>query len=90
MTVMKFGGSSVANASAMLNVLKIISANNSKKLVVLSACKGVTDLLIEVANFSLQNLSKATEIIDEISKHHKQIIENTLKTELRNKAREEI
>lgn len=87
--VMKFGGSSVANASAMLNVLKIISGNNSKKLVVLSACKGVTDLLIEVANFSLQNYPKASEIIDEISKHHKQIIENTLKTELRNKASEE-
>lgn len=88
--VMKFGGSSVANASAMLNVYQIISSQKCKKLVVLSACKGVTDLLIEAANLSLQSLAKSIEIINIISEHHKQIIENAIKTELRWNAMDEI
>ncbi|HOK14615.1 MAG TPA: aspartate kinase, partial [Candidatus Kapabacteria bacterium] len=88
--VMKFGGSSVANASAMLNVFNIITSQKCNKLVVLSACKGVTDLLIEAANFSLQNITKSIEIINEISEHHKKIIENTINSELKWKALEKI
>lgn len=48
--VAKFGGTSVANSDAMLNCMRIVTANPKTKLVVLSASAGVTNLLVKLAN----------------------------------------
>jgi aspartate kinase len=51
MIVMKFGGTSVQDAAAILNILDIIEHESGRKpLIVLSACAGVTDALIRIAN----------------------------------------
>jgi aspartokinase/homoserine dehydrogenase 1 len=52
MQVLKFGGSSVANAENMNNVISIIQqslAKNSNMIIVLSAMGGTTDILLEAA-----------------------------------------
>ncbi len=47
--VHKFGGSSVADAACMERVAKILEADPAERLgVVLSACRGVTDMLLNV------------------------------------------
>ena len=48
--VAKFGGTSVANFEAMSRCAAIIEQNPNTKLVVSSACSGVTNLLVELAN----------------------------------------
>ena len=48
--VAKFGGTSVANFEAMSRCATIIENNPSTRLVVSSACSGVTNLLVELAN----------------------------------------
>lgn len=51
MIVMKFGGTSVEDASALRNVAQIVAARRHlKPLVVLSACAGVTNALIKTAH----------------------------------------
>lgn len=53
MLVMKFGGTSVQSAAAMQTVIDIVrSANDDKKVVVASACSGVTNSLIELAGYA--------------------------------------
>jgi len=52
MQVLKFGGSSVANAENIGNVLNIIKRNNNKKTVVVSALGGVTDLLLSCSSMA--------------------------------------
>jgi aspartate kinase len=50
MIVMKFGGTSVKDADAILSVLDIVEHESARNpLVVLSACAGVTDTLIRIA-----------------------------------------
>lgn len=48
--VAKFGGTSVANHAAMLNCAKIIKANPSTRVVVVSASAGVTNYLMDLAH----------------------------------------
>ncbi len=53
--VMKFGGASVGSASALTQVLNIIARESSQwdnVLVVVSALDGVTDMLLEAAQFA--------------------------------------
>lgn len=49
--VLKFGGTSVKDAEAMLRVVKISTLEVGNKVVVTSACSGITDKLISIANF---------------------------------------
>ncbi|MFH1055903.1 MAG: aspartate kinase [Candidatus Altiarchaeota archaeon] len=53
--VMKFGGTSVADGERIRNVVKLVKAENRKKIVVVSAMSGVTDRLISMAR-SVVNL----------------------------------
>ncbi|ENJ1692143.1 lysine-sensitive aspartokinase 3 [Vibrio parahaemolyticus] len=48
--VAKFGGTSVANFEAMSRCATIIENNPNTRLVVSSACSGVTNILVELAN----------------------------------------
>ena len=49
MQVLKFGGSSVANAENIKRVIEIIKSNSSRKVIVVSALGGITDLLLSCA-----------------------------------------
>ncbi|MGM0629738.1 MAG: lysine-sensitive aspartokinase 3 [Pseudomonadota bacterium] len=49
-TVAKFGGTSVADYSSMLRCAQIVQSNSSIRLVVVSACAGVTNRLAEIAD----------------------------------------
>jgi len=75
--VLKFGGTSVATAFAMQKVYKIVTSNDpeDKKIVVLSACAGITDKLVKLSE---ECLSKSPvsykEIFDDIEKHHLKLI----------------
>lgn len=50
LSVAKFGGTSVANYSAMQSCAKIVIADPKTRVVVLSASAGVTNLLVALAN----------------------------------------
>jgi len=49
-TVAKFGGTSVADFTAMTNSAKIVENNPDTRLIIISACSGVTNHLVELAN----------------------------------------
>ena len=67
MIVMKFGGSSVANAERIKNVASIVSAYSAEKpLVVLSAMGDTTDHLLEAADLAV----KGTVDIEKVEKLH--------------------
>ncbi len=65
MLVMKFGGSSVADAEQIQKVFEIVKGRASRRpLVVCSAHKGVTDLLIGAARRAAKGDPDAAPIID--------------------------
>lgn len=59
--VCKFGGSSVANSNQIKKVFEIINSDKERKIVVVSAPKGVTDLLISIVKKSIVNESYDSE-----------------------------
>ncbi|WP_087016750.1 lysine-sensitive aspartokinase 3 [Thaumasiovibrio subtropicus] len=73
-TVAKFGGTSVADFDAMQRSANIVIKNPETKLVVISACSGVTNHLVELANGVADNNRRA-EIIATIRDIHYSIIE---------------
>jgi len=50
MLVLKFGGTSVGNASNMKKVAQIVTSYNQPVTVVLSAVSGTTNSLVEIHN----------------------------------------
>lgn len=77
MLVLKFGGTSVKDESAYSQVLQIIreSANKDKCLIVLSASAGITDTLIMLMHFAVQNDIENLKICyEKISIHHFQLL----------------
>jgi aspartokinase/homoserine dehydrogenase 1 len=52
MQVLKFGGSSVANAENINRVIEIIKQGNNRKAVIVSALGGITDLLLKCATLA--------------------------------------
>jgi aspartate kinase len=75
--VAKFGGTSVANFEAMSRCAAIIKNNPQTKLVVSSACSGVTNLLVELAN-GIESSEARLHVIDKIRDIHLAVI-NQLK-----------
>ncbi|MCA2015732.1 lysine-sensitive aspartokinase 3 [Vibrio tritonius] len=72
--VAKFGGTSVADFIAMSRCAAIIENNQNTKLVVSSACSGVTNLLVELANGVADADSRAA-LINQIADIHHAIID---------------
>ena len=76
MKVMKFGGTSVGSASAMLRVKQIVEQSAEPTIVVVSAMGGITDRLIRTAKMASSGdenyLGELQFIID---KHHATIAE---------------
>lgn len=78
---MKFGGSSIAHSKPMSIVFSIIEceAKTNNICVVLSACKGITDNLIQAAEQAASNnLEIALNITKEIEQHHISIINDII------------
>jgi len=74
MIVMKFGGTSLANAERISNVYEIVKTRLHKNpIVVVSAVSGVTDLLINVAKEASKGINP-NEKTEEIINLHKKII----------------
>ena len=70
--VLKFGGTSVQDAAAMNRVAAIVrSKGGNKSVVVTSACAGITNNLVQCAQFCTEtNYDDALEIVHEIGKRH--------------------
>ena len=49
MRILKFGGSSVGATEGILNIKKIVEGGERPAIVVVSALRGVTDALIDLA-----------------------------------------
>ena len=72
MKVLKFGGTSVANAQNIQLVINIITekAKNDKTVVVVSALSGVTDLLINASQKAANKDHNYKSIIEQIKQKH--------------------
>jgi len=71
MKVLKFGGSSVANADNIKKVAALIQQPaNKKSLVVVSALGGVTDSLIQTGNDAAEGHEKYKEALLNLEKRH--------------------
>ncbi|EGQ8006157.1 lysine-sensitive aspartokinase 3 [Vibrio parahaemolyticus] len=71
--VAKFGGTSVANFEAMSRCATIIENNPNTRLVVNSACSGVTNILVELAN-GVQDQEHRAELLKNLAEVHDSIL----------------
>ena len=72
--VHKFGGSSVADASCFRRVADIIEASsNPREAVVLSACRGVTDALLNAVSLAERPDGDMTGALEELWKRHEKL-----------------
>ncbi len=71
--VAKFGGTSVANFEAMSRCATIIENNLNTRLVVSSACSGVTNILVELAN-GVQDQEHRAELLKNLAEIHDSIL----------------
>ncbi len=77
--VHKFGGSSVADAVCMRRVASIIEADPARrKAVVLSACRGVTDALLDLVNLAERQDAELDRRVDELRARHVQLARDLL------------
>lgn len=75
MNVLKFGGTSVGNASRIKNLINIIDKTQTQ-IVVLSAVSGTTNTLVEIAsNFSNQATNTGLEKLNTLKKQYATIID---------------
>ena len=74
MKVMKFGGSSLADADALARVAGIIVSRAQVPLVVVvSAMGATTDRLVEIADAAAEGRrADATKVVDELEKYHRE------------------
>ena len=80
MIIMKFGGTSVEDARAMENVMKIVAKEQSRKpVVVLSAIAGATNTLLKSAHIALDgNLDSAHAELNVMLERHVTLLENLI------------
>lgn len=72
--VAKFGGTSVANFEAMSRCAQVVKNNPNTRLVVSSACSGVTNLLVELAG-GVQEEQRRLDIMQHLQDIHYSIID---------------
>ena len=70
MKVLKFGGSSVANAENIQKAVSIIWRDNEPKIVVISALGGVTDQLIQTGKLAEENDESYKALLQQLEKKH--------------------
>jgi aspartokinase/homoserine dehydrogenase 1 len=76
MQVLKFGGTSVADATAISGVTRIVkgSIEKDRTIVVLSAIGGCTDTLIETGKLASEQERNYINILDNLEKRHLKIV----------------
>jgi aspartate kinase len=83
MKVLKFGGTSVGSAARMKEVGQLITADNDKKIVVLSAVSGTTNKLVSIAeSLFKQNKEEAINKIEQLKKEYQVLIKELYETAL--------
>ncbi len=80
MNVLKFGGSSVANATTIENVIDIVKQQSEKQplYVVVSAMGGITDLLLQAGEEASYNNENYKNTLIEIEKIHLKAIKSLI------------
>ena len=83
MQVLKFGGSSVANAENMAKVVDIVvnAVDRDRTILVSSAISGCTDTLIKIGTLASQRDESYKALIDELQDKHHVIIRDFLPLE---------
>jgi len=83
MQVLKFGGTSVANAANMSKSVEIIAkaVERDRTIVVGSAICGCTDTLVKIGNLAAAKDENYKILIDELQEKHHKIIEDILPPE---------
>ena len=85
MAVMKFGGTSVGTAQAMKQAISIVARENENAvpLVVLSACSGITNKLVRIADAAgRSNLEEATALAAEVRRHHVELVDELINNDV--------
>ena len=85
MAVMKFGGTSVGTARAMQQAIFLVAREQQKSapLVVLSACSGITNKLVHIADAAgRSDLDGAMALARDVRQHHAVLVEELIKGEL--------
>ena len=92
MQVLKFGGSSVANAGAMLQVIQIVkkALETDRTILVSSAISGCTDELIAIGRLAGAHDKRFEERLKALQERHHQIIGELLPESYQNKTRETV
>ncbi|HYT74359.1 MAG TPA: hypothetical protein VEL79_06395, partial [Vicinamibacterales bacterium] len=70
MVVLKFGGTSVANAEAISRVVSIVGGRRGPRTVVVSALAGVTDALLDLADLAVRDSAAAIAVLGSIVERH--------------------
>ena len=81
MKVLKFGGTSVATSESLSNVIKIVKNQKSAVAVVVSAFRGVTDLLIEMLSLAQSGDEKYKDTLLKVEKQHLETIKKFIPIE---------
>ena len=83
MQVLKFGGSSVANAHNMSQVVDIVTkaVDRDRTILVVSAIRGCTDILIQIGTLASERNESYKGLIDELQEKHHEIIRELLPRE---------
>lgn len=91
MQVLKFGGSSVANAANMSKVVEIVSSatERDRTILVCSAIGGCTDALIETGRMAASGNEMYSATIDSLERRHSEIIDELIPAALRPSLKEE-
>ena len=92
MQVLKFGGTSVANAKNITNVVEIVTKalERDRTLVVSSAISGCTDKLINIGHLAAQRNEEYKVLIDDLQQKHYEIISDLLPAERQTEARSKV
>lgn len=90
MQVMKFGGTSVANADNMSQVVDIVTkaVDRDRTILVVSAISGCTNTLIEIGTLASKRDEGYKTLIDRLQKQHHDIIRELLPREKQEESRE--
>lgn len=82
--IMKFGGTSVGDAQCIENVIEIIEAasHQSRLIVVVSAMSGVTNKLVEAANYAAEGQSELVmAILEGLRAQHEAVVNALIRSE---------
>lgn len=82
MKIMKFGGTSVGKPERMFEIANLITKDNERKIIVLSALSGTTNSLAEISSMlSKGDRTEAKQAIDSLEQHYQKFISDLLKNE---------